>query len=129
MRYAFGPTAAAAALMLSACAGGPSRAPIWIDGLRFLNYGSAAVTEVTLRVEATHELVACGYIPVRGECSTMFPLREYHGNAVRLIWAQGDRRFESEPFVVPPPAAANPGQSLTAIITLRDNGTYAARFD
>ena len=48
---------------------------------------------------------------------------------VRLIWAQGDRRFESEPFVVPPPAAANPGQSLTAIITLRDNGTYAARFD
>lgn len=118
-----------AAALLAACAGSASHPPVWIEGLRFVNHGTAAVTEATLRVEATQEFVACGYIPVRGECSTKFPLRVYRANPVRVIWAQGARRFQSEAFVVSPPAAINPHQPLTATITLRDDGGYAARLD
>lgn len=117
----------ASMIMAAGCATSPAPAPLTIEGLVFLNAGSAAVSDVTLRIEATHELVTCGYIPVHGECSTTFPQRDYRGNAVRLIWTQGERTFFSAPFVVAPPSAPVAGQPAKATVTIRDGGSYTAR--
>jgi hypothetical protein len=117
----------AGAWTLFGCASSPTQQPLMVDGLVFLNAGSMAVSEVSLRIEATHELVTCGFIPVRGECSTTFPERAYRGNSVRLIWTQGERTFFSAPFVIAPPAAPIAGKPATATVTIRDGGAYAAQ--
>lgn len=77
-------------------------------------------------IEATRELVACGYIPERSECSTTFPLREYRGNAVRLACKQCERSFLSAPFVMSPPGPIA-GRPARAAVILRDAGEFSAR--
>lgn len=73
---------------------------IEIRGLRILNRSYAMVTEVELLVTKTGEFISCGNIPMRGECSTTFPLRQYEGNQIEIRWKQGSSEWSTGEFVV-----------------------------
>ncbi len=75
-------------------------AGIEIRGLRIQNQSFSLVTEVILLVTKTGEFISCGNIPMRGECSTTFPLRQYQGNQIEIKWKQGGSEWSTGKFVV-----------------------------
>ena len=78
----------------------PVSAGIEIRGLRIQNQSFSLVTEVMLLVTKTGEFISCGNIPMRGECSTTFPLRQYQGNRIEIKWKQGGSEWSTGEFVV-----------------------------
>jgi hypothetical protein len=78
----------------------PETAGIEIRGLRIQNQSFSMVTEVMLLVTRTGEFISCGNIPMRGECSTTFPLRQYEGNQIEIKWKQGGSEWSTGEFVV-----------------------------
>ena len=79
-----------------------------IRGLRIENRSFSLVTEVMLLVTKTGEFISCGNIPMRGLCSTTFPLRQYQGNHIEIKWKQGGTQWSTGEFVVDPPAHIDP---------------------
>ena len=73
---------------------------IEIRGLKIQNRSFSMVTEVVLLVTRTREFISCGNIPMRGECSTTFPLRQYQGNDIEIQWKQGGEEWSTGEFVV-----------------------------
>ena len=75
---------------------------IEIRGLRIQNQSFRLITQVSLLVTRTGEFISCGNIPINGECSTTFPLRQYQGNQIEIKWKQGSEEWSSGEFVVDP---------------------------
>ena len=94
------------AVLLSACAYSPAQEAeplaggIEIRGLRIMNRSFGMVTQVELLVTKTGEFISCGNIPMRGVCSTTFPLRQYEGNQIEIRWKQGASEWSTGEFVV-----------------------------
>lgn len=105
MLNARAPMAALLALVLAqGCASVPgepvrdSGESVEIRGLVIQNRAYATLTEVILLVVPTREFVSCGNIPMRGQCSTTFPLREYRGNQIEISWKEGGREWTTGEF-------------------------------
>ena len=73
---------------------------IEIRGLRIMNQSFSMVTEVILLVSETGEFISCGNIPMHGECSSTFPLRQYEGNQIEIRWKQGGSEWSTGEFTV-----------------------------
>jgi len=90
--------------------GGCASAPMQIAGLEFVNRTDMPVSGVELRVVGTHEVAACSYISPRGRFSTQFPLREYQGHDIEVVWEDrlGRHRFGPSWLSEPNPIPAEP---------------------
>jgi hypothetical protein len=91
--------------LATACQSLPQAAPTdmertQIRGLVIQNRSYAALSEVMLLVLPTREFVSCGNIPIRGQCATTFPVREYQGNEIEIRWREGGGEWFSDRFRV-----------------------------
>ena len=103
----------------------PAARELDIRGLRIENRSFALVTEVTLLVTKTGEFISCGNIPMRGRCSTTFPLRQYQGNHIEIKWKQGGTQWSTGEFVVDPPAHIDPSRPAVLRVIITTDGLAA----
>jgi hypothetical protein len=98
--------AVSAVLVLGGCVS----APMQIAGLEFVNRTDMPITGVELRVVGTYEVASCSYISPRGKFSTQFPLREYKGHDVEVVWNDrlGRHRFGPTWLSEPDPKPSQP---------------------
>ena len=106
-------------------ASGPAAQGIDISGLRIENRSFSPVTEVTLLVTQTGEFISCGNIPMRGLCSTTFPLRQYQDNHIEIKWKQGGTKWSTGEFVVDPPAHIDPFKPAVVRVIITTEGLAA----
>ncbi len=96
-----------------------------IYGLRIENRSFSLVTEVMLLVTKTGEFISCGNIPMRGLCSTTFPLRRYQGNRIEIKWKQAGTQWSTGEFVVDPPAHIDPLKPAMVRVIITTEGLAA----
>ena len=96
-------------------------APMQIAGLEFVNETDMPITGVELRVVGTYEVAACNYISPRGRFSTKFPLLEYRGNEIEVVWKDRLGKHHFGPKVIYPPDPA-PSGPVMAVISLHPAG-------
>ena len=102
---------------------GEGEAGIEIRGLLIQNRSYGMLSEVILLVVQTGEFISCGNIPMRGECSTTFPLRQYQGNDVEIRWKEGGREWSTGEFVVDPGAETDPAYPALVRVIITPAGT------
>ncbi len=78
--------------VLSACQ--QTRPKTMVDEVIILNQSSTLLTDVALKVPATHALISCNIIPHMGHCSVKFPVRANKGNPVLMQWKSDNTRYE-----------------------------------
>jgi hypothetical protein len=98
---------------------------IEIRGLSIQNRSFSTVTEVMLLVSKTGEFISCGNIPMRGECATVFPLRQYQGNHVEIKWKQGGTEWSTGEFVVELSDRIDPYKPAMVRVTITAEGLAA----
>jgi hypothetical protein len=97
-------------------------AGIEIRGLRIQNQSFSMVTEVMLLVTRTGEFISCGNIPMRGECSTTFPLRQYEGNHIEIKWKQGGSEWSTGEFTVETSNRIDPTRPAIVRVIITNQG-------
>jgi len=102
-------------------------APMQIAGLEFVNETDLPISDVELRVVKTYEVASCNYIPAGAKFSTQFPLMDYRGNEVEVVWKDraGKHHFGPTVIVSPDPVPEDP---VIAVIALKPAGRATARF-
>ena len=103
----------------------PAARGIDIRGLSIENRSFALVREVSLLVTKTGEFISCGNIPMRGQCSTTFPLRQYQGNHIEIKWKQGGTQWSTGEFVVDPPAHIDLSRPAVVRVIITTEGLAA----
>ena len=98
-----------------------------IQRLILLNESDVQLEDVRIFVTRTRELVTCGAILPRSECSTGFPLREYQGNPFDISWMEYQRAMLARDIQVTVPETLLPGQRVNAVIVFRGDGRFSAR--
>ena len=107
--------------------GGCVSAPMQIAGLEFVNETDMPITDVELRVEGTYETASCSYISPRGQFSTRFPLREYRGREIEVVWQDRLGRHQFGPKVLYPPDP-EPRVPMMAVIIFHPAGRATGSF-
>jgi hypothetical protein len=102
-------------------------APLQIAGLEFVNETDMPITDVELRVEGTYEVASCSYISPRGRFTTRFPLREYRGREIEVVWLDrlGRHQFGPKVLYLPDP---EPSVPMMAVITFHPAGRATGSF-
>ena len=100
---------------------------IKIERLIFLNMSTHALINVRIRIAKTRELVECGYILPKTECSLGFPLREYQGNRFDVSWLDNDQSRSVNNILVDIPENLMTGKPVNAVIIFGENGQFSAR--
>jgi hypothetical protein len=98
-----------------------------IEGLKFVNETGIPVKKVELQVVKTFEAASCSYISPGSEFSTQFPLKEYRGNDIKVIWKDraGSHDFGPTVIALPDPI---PEEPVMAVIVLKPAGRATASF-
>jgi hypothetical protein len=96
-----------------------------IRGLVIQNRSYAALSEVILLVLPTREFISCGNIPIRGQCATTFPLREYQGNEIEIRWREGSREWSTGTFTVERRAGLDYSMPALVRVVITPAGTAA----
>jgi len=112
----------AACSSLSPATSGETDKGIEIRGLRIQNQSFRLITQVSLLVTRAGEFISCGNIPITGECSTTFPLRQYQGNQIEIKWKQGTEEWSSGEFVVDPPDSIDPSRPAMVRVIITRQG-------
>mgnify|MGYP001817923966 CR=1 FL=1 len=96
-----------AAFLAAACSTSKETRPestgIDIDGVIIRNELAFPVTEVQILVPSSGNFVGCGNILGRSECSTTFPVSDYHANEVVISWKEYGQPNSTGPFVIQTP--------------------------
>ncbi|MFT5138562.1 MAG: hypothetical protein ACI9H8_000091 [Lysobacterales bacterium] len=127
------PMASLSAIFLFACALKPSlktemqTAGIEIKGLRIQNESFSLLSEVMLLVTQTGEFISCGNIPMRGQCATTFPLRQYQGNQIEIKWKQGGTEWSTGEFTVEQSDRIDPTKPATVEVIITAQGLAPTR--
>jgi hypothetical protein len=98
-----------------------------ISGLRIQNESFSLVTEVMLLVTQTGEFISCGNIPMRGQCSTTFPLRRYQGNQIEIKWKQGGSEWSTGEFTVEQSDMIDPAKPAIVNVMITSQGLAPTR--
>ena len=97
----------ASALLATACSMAKETRPestgIEIDGVIIRNELAFPVTEVQILAPGSGNFVGCGNILGRSECSTTFPISDYHANEVVISWKEYGQPHSNGPFVIQTP--------------------------
>jgi len=103
-----------------------------VKGVMFLNSSGYDISELKLTVHRTGGIVACGYIPSGGECSTTFPAKDYKGGELSLNWNEsvnGElKTFTVEHFLMPMPERKAKDMDYKAIFHLGSEGLLDSNF-
>lgn len=100
---------------------------IKIERLIFLNKSTHPLSNVRIHIAKTRELVECGYILPKTECSLGFPLREYQGNRFDVFWLDNDQSRSVENILVDIPENLMTEKPVNAVIIFDENGQFSAR--
>ncbi len=104
LRYSEIPCLLLISLLAAACSNIPRDIPeatgIVIEGAVIRNELAFPVTDVQLLVPASGNFVGCGNIMARSQCSTTFPERDYHANAVVISWKERGQPHSTGEFVI-----------------------------
>jgi hypothetical protein len=111
--------------LTAGCSNFPQYKGFIVDEVSFVNQTSMAVHDVAVTVEQTGGVVSCGYIPVSGDCTVGFPVRQYHGQPVKVSWQQAGKNWDTGEFIILPEKIKNPNQPVSVKVLLNPNGDYA----
>ena len=99
-----------------------------IKRLIFLNKSDKPLSDVRIYISKTRELMTCGYILPKSECSTGFPLRKYQGNRFDVSWVEEGQSMLIGNILMKIPDNYMPGKSVNAVIVFDRNGHFLAKF-
>ena len=111
--------------LLAGCSNTPKYKGFIVDGVSFINQTNMPVHDVAVTVKQTGGVVSCGFIPVGGDCVVGFPVRQYHGQAVKVSWQQAGENWDTGEFILLPGKIENPSQPVTVRVVLNPMGDYA----
>jgi len=97
-----------------------------IQRLIFLNQSASSLRDVQIFITNTNEVVACGYILPKSECSTGFPLREYQGNPFDISWLNGKQKMLIKNILVDVPDNLMLEEPVNAVIVFGEQGRFSA---
>jgi hypothetical protein len=104
LRYSAIPCLVLISLLAQACSNIPhdisEATGVVIEGAVIRNELAFPVTDVQLLVPASGNFVGCGNIMARSQCSTTFPERDYHANAVVISWKERGQPHSTGEFVI-----------------------------
>lgn len=106
----------------------PETSTLQIKGLLFKNFTDGALKNISLKVAANHKFISCGYIAIRGECSTTFPIKEYQGNSISLSWDQDNQQHHYDNLYVDQTSIVNFIDPAQVVITIYENSKPTAVF-
>ena len=114
--------------MLAGCSGRSvlKDKPPSIQRLILMNNSDITLTDVQIYVVKTRELVSCGVIFPRTECSTGFPARDYQGNRFNVTWTAKQSAKVARDILAEVPNDLAPGEKVNAVITFHGNGRFSA---
>ena len=104
-----------------------NKGAVQIKSVIFLNTSDKPLTDVQIYVTKTRELMSCGYILPRSECSTGFPLREYQGNRFDVSWTEGGQIITVDNILVDVPGNLRMGKPVNVVITFGKYNRFSAR--
>ena len=105
-------------LAVSGCAAIQLQQPIEIGGLIIRNATNTDTHDVYLAVEKTQTVVTCSYIPVGGQFSTEFPLRQYRDNYIIVTSGQNSYSYRTEPIYADIPEELDPENPVRAEVII-----------
>ncbi len=104
LRHSAVPCLLLISMLVPACSNIPRDIPeatgVLIEGAVIRNELAFPVTDVQLLVPANGNFVACGNIMARSQCSTTFPERDYHANAVVISWKERGQPHSTGEFLI-----------------------------
>ena len=106
----------------------PESSTLQIKGLLFKNFTDGALKNISLKVAANHKFISCGYIAIRGECSTTFPIKEYQGNSISLSWSQHNQQHLYDDIYIDQKSIINFIEPALVVITIYENSKPTAEF-
>lgn len=113
---------------LSACSMPPTKASsVNIKRLVFLNQSSIDLNNVRIHIAKTNEVVTCGYILPKSECSTGFPLREYQGNRFDISWVDRGQPKSMKNIQVEVPGNLQLDKPVNALVIYSEQGRFSAK--
>ena len=98
-----------------------------IEGAVIRNELAFPVTDVQLLVPASGNFVGCGNIMARSQCSTTFPERDYHANAVVISWKERGQPNSTAEFVIRIPEEFDHGRPARLEIIIFNMGQAGAK--
>jgi len=101
--------------------------PIKIKRLIFINKSLTPLKNVRIFIVKTNEVVVCGYILSKTECSTGFSLREYKGNRFDVFWMDGVQQKSVTNVLVEIPKDLSLDKPVNAVIVFGEQGKFSAR--
>lgn len=99
-----------------------------IKRLIFLNKSDKPLSDVRIYISKTRELMTCGYLLPKSECSTGFPLRKYQGNRFDVSWVEEGQSRLIRNILIKIPDNYISGKSVNAVIVFDRNGHFLAKF-
>lgn len=110
-------TSIISALLLSSCAN-IITPEYYYNEIIIHNKTKLAVSNATIRVEKTHAVFQCSYIPSGSQCSNKFPKRKFLGNPIQVSWTFNNRTKISDSFVLQIPAGFDPAIPMQGILNV-----------
>jgi hypothetical protein len=107
------------------CSNIPQYKGFIVEGVAFVNQTSMPIHDVAITVEKTGGVVSCGFIPVGSDCTVGFPVRQYHGQPVRVTWQQAGESWDTGEFIVLPEKIENPNKPVMVQVMLNPRGDYS----
>jgi hypothetical protein len=98
-----------------------------IAGVEIHNGLAYAIQDVIIKVPASGDFVSCGAVLPESSCATSFPLRDYRGNKVQVIWKEHGQEFSTAEFRLTPPASSKPGQEAYIRVEVFAEGQAGAK--
>ena len=117
--------AVCAALMLSACASGPSNGPAFTySEIEVNNNSTESIQNMIITVAG--RITECGDIVALGICSERFGRRNYTQAPFIVDWTFGDKPRQTDQIEIAVPAYSSPGNPLYVELEISPEGTISA---
>jgi hypothetical protein len=100
-------------------------APV-INRLVFLNKSDIALKDVRITITKTRELVECGHILPRTECSIGIPPRKFQDNEFDVNWSENNNHIVAKRIKMKMTNNISPDQSVSAVISFTGKGLFSA---
>lgn len=107
------------------CSSFPQYKGFIVDNVSFVNQTNMPLHDVAVTVEKTGGVVSCGYIAVGGDCSVGFPVRQYHGQPVKVSWQQAGESWDTGEFIILPEKIENPNRPVMVQVIINPQGDHS----